>query len=47
MTFILFVRQGKVSGDIDYNDEMLDVTGPGTETVSYGMYELEGSFLIL
>lgn len=27
MTFILFVRQGKVSGDIDYNDEMLDVTG--------------------
>lgn len=41
MTFILFVRQGKVSGDIDYNDEMLDVTGPGTETVSYGMYELE------
>ncbi|WP_206114283.1 hypothetical protein [Bacillus altitudinis] len=45
ITFILFVRQGKVSGDIDYNDEMLDVTGPGTETVSYGMYEPEGKLL--
>lgn len=46
MAFILFVRQEKVSNDQDYNDEMLDVTGPGTETVSYGMYEPEGSCLI-
>ncbi|MFE0302959.1 hypothetical protein [Bacillus altitudinis] len=45
MAFILFVRQEKVSNDQDYNDEMLDVTGPGTETVSYGMYEPEGKLL--
>ena len=45
VTLVLFVRQEKISGDKDYHDEMLDVTGPGTDTVSYGMYEPEGKLL--
>ncbi|MGE6631808.1 hypothetical protein [Bacillus sp. NPDC077027] len=45
VTFILFVRQEKVSDEKEYNDEMMDVTGPGTETVSYGIYEPEGQLL--
>lgn len=45
VTFILFVRQEKVSDDKKYNDEMMDVTGPGTDSVSYGMYEPEGQLL--
>lgn len=45
VTFILFIRQEKISDDTDYNDEMMDVTGPGTDTVSYGLYEPEGKLL--
>ncbi len=45
VTLILFLRQEKVSSDKEYNDEMMDVTGPGTDTVSYGMYEPEGKLL--
>ncbi|MBV2197323.1 hypothetical protein KQR56_06755 [Bacillus velezensis] len=34
-----------VTNDEKYNDEQEDVTGPGTDTVSYGLYEEDGQIL--
>ncbi|ALV02178.1 hypothetical protein AVM03_07150 [Bacillus amyloliquefaciens] len=34
-----------VTDDEKYNDEQEDVTGPGTDTVSYGLYEEDGQIL--
>ncbi|AXF89999.1 hypothetical protein NSQ93_10655 [Bacillus sp. FSL W8-0445] len=33
------------SSDERYNDEQEGITGPGTETVSYGLYEMNGKLL--
>ncbi|MED1122464.1 hypothetical protein [Bacillus atrophaeus] len=49
ITGYLFNRQPEVNstsinGEI-YNDEQEDVTGPGSETLSYGLYETDGQIL--